>query len=344
MYPRIAAGGSAFARGQQYGSQARREIAHCIASYRALWRHRAGLEWDTALAHASRFQGAIHAFAPDCIDEMRGIAHGAGVAYESILALNCRSELMFAAASKAGECTSFAVVDQGRLFIGQSWDWVPFARELAVVLSVEGAYTTVVEAGMLAKIGFNAAGLVLCTNTLVSATDTAKSGVQYHIILRRLLDMRTFAEARHLLETTERALSANYLVGHRDGQVANFEGAAGGRATLRITEPKNGVLAHSNHFLDPALAEADSYVRQHPHSITRLADLRKSLATARSMDALKTALKNHDHAPNGVCSHPDPGANPLNARTTVASMVADPTAGEMWIADGPPCSHEYHRA
>lgn len=340
-YPRLSAKGSPFARGGEYGAQARREIAHCIASYRALWRHRAGLEWDTALGQASRFQGAIARFAPECIDEMRGIAHGAGVPYEHILALNCRSELMFAAQNKAGECTSFAVAREGRLIVGQNWDWVPFAREVAVVLSVEERYTTVVEAGMLAKVGFNAAGLVLCTNTLVSTTDTARSGVPYHVILRRLLDMETFADARSLLESTERALSANYLIGHRDGQVGNFECAGGGRATMRFTEPQDGVIAHANHFLDRHLAATDSYVRQHPHSLTRCADLRKSLETARTVEALKAALRNHDHAPNGVCSHPDPEANPLNARTTVASMVADLTAGDVWIADGPPCSNDY---
>ena len=44
-------------------------------------------------------------------------------------------------------------------------------------------------------------------------------------------------------------------------------------------------------------------------------------------------LRSHDHAPNGVCGHPDPAANPLQARTTVASVIADLSAGVAWTLD-----------
>jgi len=50
---------------------------------------------------------------------------------------------------------------------------------------------------------------------------------------------------------------------------------------------------------------------------------------------MKQILRDHEHAPNGVCGHPDPKAHPLYARTTVASVVADLTAGEVWMTDGP---------
>jgi isopenicillin-N N-acyltransferase-like protein len=350
-FPRVVATGAAYARGEQYGAQARDRIALCIRSYQALFSLRAGLDWPGALRHAARFEPAIAAFAPACIEEMRGIARGAGAGYEEILALNCRSELLFAALRgrgqvAPGECTSFAVLPSasadGHLLIGQNWDWVPFAREVSVLLTTEH-FTTVVEAGVLAKVGFNTAGLAVCTNTLVSATDTAHSGVPYHIILRALLDCETFAAAKSLLTSTERALSANYLIGHASGEAANFEAAAGGSATLHITQPVRGLISHANHFLDPALAKADSYVRLHPHSRTRLDGMSRGLAAMRgvSVEGLKAVLRGHENAPNGVCGHPDPAANPLQARTTVASVIADLTAGNAWITDGPPCSSDY---
>jgi len=353
-FPRIVARGAPFARGEQYGAQARSRIEHCIRCYQALFVLRAGLDWPTALQHARRFEPAIDAFAPECIEEMRGIAQGAGASYDNILALNCRSELLFAALRGTrrvppGECTSFAVLPaasaNGHLLIGQNWDWVPFAREVSVLLTVERdrkpGFTTVVEAGMLAKVGFNTAGLAVCTNTLVSTTDTAASGVPYHIILRRLLDAETFASAKDLLTSTERALSANYLIGHARGEAANFEASAGGRETLYITEPSRGLLCHANHFLERAAAKTDSYVRLHPHSLTRLESLRKALHSGVTLDALRAALRSHENAPNGVCGHPDPKANPLQARTTVASVIADLTAGEAWITSGPPCTRDY---
>src|SRR5205085_11181878 len=95
---RIRLAGTPLERGRQYGRVAATLIHRCLASYREVFEQRAGLEWNAALAHARRFVHDIEAFRPDILDEMRGIADGAGVPFDAILVLNCRSELMFAAA------------------------------------------------------------------------------------------------------------------------------------------------------------------------------------------------------------------------------------------------------
>src|SRR5690348_2164818 len=174
---------------------------------------------------------------------MRGIADGAGVPFDAIPVPNCRSALMFAAARKQGgtppgECTSFAVTPdathEGHMLLGQNWDWVPFAREVCVLLVVdrddEPSFATIVEAGMLAKVGMNDAGLGLCTNTLVSERDANRPGVPYHVMLRALLEAGSVEDAGRILGSVERALSANYLVADRAGEAVNFETIAGGKA------------------------------------------------------------------------------------------------------------------
>jgi isopenicillin-N N-acyltransferase-like protein len=352
---RIVVRGDPYARGWQYGLQGRPKIHRALALYQEAFRHRAALEWEAALVLARAFTRDIAAFSPDALQEMRGIADGADVGLDAILALNCRSELMFAAAPEAppeGECTAFAVVPtasaNGHTLLGQNWDWVSFAREVCVLLEAhrddKPDFVTVVEAGMLAKVGFNAAGLGLCTNTLVSAGDAARRGVPYHVMLRALLDAETIVDARRTLLAPERALSANYLIAHRSGEAANFETTGGGSASVRITAPEHGWLAHANHFVDPAFATSDSYIRQSPHSYTRLESMRAGL-TGRgiTLERLRETLRSHHSPPNGICSHPDPGAHPMSARTTVASVIADLTAGDAWIAEGPPCSTEYER-
>src|SRR3569833_294809 len=140
--------GAPLERGREYGRLAARRIGRGLAAYRDVFQHRVGLEWDAAVAHARSFLPAVEAFAPESLQEMLGIAHGANVPFDAILALNCRSELMFAAAHRKGdtppsECTSFAatsaVSDEGHMLLGQNWDWVPFARELSVLLEVQRA-------------------------------------------------------------------------------------------------------------------------------------------------------------------------------------------------------------
>jgi isopenicillin-N N-acyltransferase-like protein len=356
MMDRIRVAGAPSARGKQYGRQATALVHRAIDAYRDVFEHRAGLQWTAAVAHARTFLPDIERFSPDAMAEMRGIADGAGVPFDAVLVLNCRSELMFAAArskgeTPPGECTSFAVTPEatadGHMLLGQNWDWVPFARDICVMVEVlrddKPSYATIVEAGMLAKVGLNAAGFGLCTNTLVSARDVDRRGVPYHVMLRALLDCESVEEAGRTLGSVERALSANYLVADRAGHAMNFETIAGGPAEIHSTRPQQGRLAHANHFLAPQFAAIDAYVAKSPHSLTRLSGMRCGIEGDEplSVRRLQHVLRDHANAPNGICSHPDPSAHPLYARTTVASIVSDLTTGEMWFTDGPPCESAY---
>lgn len=353
---RVVVEGSPAERGRQYGRIAQARVRRGIEAYRDLFELRAGLRWDDALAHARTFVPAIGDFAADSLAEMRGIAEGAEVPFDHVLALNCRSELMFAAAHHRGEappteCTSFAATPEatadGHTVLAQNWDWVPFARELAVLLEVhrngKPSFATIVEAGMLAKVGVNDAGLGLCTNTLVSERDTDRQGVPYHVMLRALLESTCVEEATAVLKSTERALSANYLVADKSGKAINFETIAGGANDMHATHPEDGLVAHTNHFCAPAFRPIDAFVGKSPHSLARLDDIWHELRAAGPINAerARQALRSHRHEPNGVCSHPDPAAHPMYARTTVASFIADLTTGDCWFTDGPPCSTTY---
>jgi isopenicillin-N N-acyltransferase-like protein len=352
----IAVHGMPLERGRQYGRLAGPRVRRAIDAYHEVFNCRVGLQWDDAVAHAQRFVEAIGDFAPDSLQEMQGIAAGAGVPFDAILVLNCRSELMFAAAQSRGEalpaeCTSFAatakVTSNGHVLLGQNWDWLPFARELCVLLQVRRddmpSFVTIVEAGMLAKVGMNDAGLGLCTNTLVSTNDGDRWGVPYHVMLRALLNATSVEEASGMLGSVERALSANYLVADKSGDAMNFETIAGGASEIHATRPENGVIAHANHFCAPAFRPIDAFVRSSPHSLTRLEDMWHELGEQAplTVSRLQQVLRSHRHEPNGVCSHPDPAADPMYTRTTVASFVADVTTGDYWFTDGPPCVAHY---
>ncbi|HEY4956294.1 MAG TPA: C45 family peptidase, partial [Caldimonas sp.] len=297
--------------------------------------------------------------APECLDEMRGLADGSGVSMGDILALNARSEIMFAApaadrasASAVCECTSFAVLPEasasGHTLVGQNWDWLPFARETAVVLEVHRhdrpGYVAIAEAGHLAKVGFNSAGLGVCTNTLVSSMDHGKPGVPYHVVLRALLDTETISAATQLVYALPRAFSANYLLAHADGFAVNIETTSGGASGVAATLPVDGVIAHSNHFVSEEFARTDARVAQHPHSLFRLDAMRRGLAAARpsvTLDHVKATLRSHRNKPDGICSHPNPAIGRLEQRTTVVSVVADLDSGELWMTPGPPCDLTY---
>ena len=55
---------------------------------RACSEHYTGLDWPKVTAEALRFENAIAEYEPRCLEEMAGLAEGAGVEYSDILALN----------------------------------------------------------------------------------------------------------------------------------------------------------------------------------------------------------------------------------------------------------------
>ena len=92
---------------------------------------------------------------PQYLEEMRGIAEGAGVAFADILAINTRTEVMFAAkAAHAGTARAAARVQRvrraaeasadGRTLMGQNWDWLLHSADTCVLLEArqEGAPTS----------------------------------------------------------------------------------------------------------------------------------------------------------------------------------------------------------
>ena len=141
------------------------------------------------------FVEAIDAYDVQLLPELEGIAEGAGVDAEDVLAVNLRTEIMFgldarpAQAAATRECTAIGRrLDDGRVWIAQTWDWKPAVRDTCVLLVCaphDGpGFVTFVEAGLWAKCGANEAGIGLATNALQTSLDRGEPGVPYHAILR----------------------------------------------------------------------------------------------------------------------------------------------------------------
>ena len=219
-YPHVRVTGSAAERGRQYGEQTEERVRRSVSAYREVFASLVGWDWATVRKEAARYEAPIAAFRPGYVAEMRGIADGAGIDFTDVLAINVRTEVMFAAKARqaaaarkqptAGpaECSSFAVApapgQPGPTLIGQNWDWLPHTADTVVVLEVsqdEGPdFVTVVEAGLLAKTGMNAAGLGPVTNALVTADDLGEPGLPYHVMLRAIMDCEGVSDAIAVLQ------------------------------------------------------------------------------------------------------------------------------------------------
>ena len=359
MFPVIKVAGSAYERGHQYGARARPGIERSLTSYAEVFQHFAGWDWQRATAEARRFLPSIEDFAPWYAEELRGIAAGARVDLADILALNVRTEVIFSArvrdASAARlrapeECSAFASVSPDEhVVVGQNWDWIPYARDTVVVLESvpdDGpAFVTVVEAGLLAKLGVNSDGLAVMTNALACTEDQGEPAIPYHVMLRALLDCSTTDEAVDQLRQARRSSSANYLIADRSGSAVDVEARPGGADKLHLVGPDDrGVLLHTNHFVSPEFDGVDYTTLMPSTSRFRLAQVVETVDGSEDPTGpavFAEALTDHTDHPDSVCRHPDPSLPWPEQSLTVASVLIDLTDRRVQISEGPPCESGY---
>ena len=128
MHQYIKVSGTPYERGFQYGSQAKERIYKVIEEYKVLFEKEAFITWDKAYELSKPYRKEIEKYRPDLVEEMKGIADGAGLDFNTILTLNCRSEIMFAKADIAEDaCTTIGVPpeasENGHTLLAQNWDW-----------------------------------------------------------------------------------------------------------------------------------------------------------------------------------------------------------------------------
>jgi isopenicillin-N N-acyltransferase-like protein len=349
---RVRVEGTSYQRGQQYGRQAAARVRLSVQAYRQAFAHFAGWDWDTVRREAARFEAPVGKFRPAYLEEMRGIADGAGLDLTDVLAINVRTEVMYSAKARQAprtpsplpaECSALARVPapgtKDPVIIGQNWDWLLHAARTLVVLEArpdDGPdFVTVVEAGLLAKAGMNAAGLGLVTNALVTDADVGEPGLPYHVLLRAVLDCATVTEAVRVLQAAPRSSSANYLVAHASGAALDIEAAPGDFTRLYPLYPRDGLLLHTNHFLAERIDPVDLSLWAMPTSAVRLQRLRAAQAT--TLDGFRALLADHADYPNSVCAHPNPADHPAEQGATIASVLMDLNARRLWLAAGHPC-------
>jgi isopenicillin-N N-acyltransferase like protein len=353
MFPEVIVSGSSYDRGRQYGTQARQRVHRSIQSYAETYDYYAGWDWARSRREAIRFLPAIEDFAPSQVDELRGVAAGAEVDLEDIVALNVRTEFLYSAYVRIAtelqppqECSSFGCAAPGRhVVVGQNWDWSPFALDTVVVLRSEPddgpAYVTVVEAGLLTKFGVNSEGLALMTNALGSSEDLGEVGVPYHVLLRALIGCADVDEALKRIDASVRASSANYLLADAGGSVVDVEARPGDGARVhRLERDDRGVLLHTNHFVSPdfdAVDYKDMVPTTTDFRLERFGEIVQAATDVSDVELYEAALTDHVNEPASVCRHPEQTLPPLDQSMTVAAGIADLTDRRLLIAEGPPC-------
>ncbi|MFC4113317.1 C45 family autoproteolytic acyltransferase/hydolase [Nonomuraea zeae] len=330
------------ARGKEFGTQLRKQIAGNLAGYTDLFTV-AGGDPAQVRVWGERALERSAAWAPALAEEIAGIAAGAGLEPWQVAVVNARTEILAAIdAVGHGECsTSVVLPEAGPPRTVQTWDWHDHLRDAPLLWEYEHdsgrVVRTFTEAGALAKIGISTAGLGVHFNILRHESDTAELGVPVHLIARRILDEAATVEEAADIARSATVSASTVITVVTESRAASIEISPAGVAV--IPPGPDGVLLHCNHFLDAGLAAGERHATERPGTYDRMRHLESHVAELSGPDQNARALAMLSHAPDDapVCAHPDL-TQPLNQRwETLATIGLDLPAGRMRVHQGGPC-------
>lgn len=337
--PHILIAGSPEERGFQYGREAAPQIHDNLQFYKNMFATY-GISWEKAKATAMQYVPSIRDYLPEAIPEIEAIAKGSGCEFEEILALNCRSEIIFA---MPDGCSSLGALpeltDNGHTYLGQTWDWLRPANKTTVVLEVhpENGPSMVIcaEAGIIGGKGLNSSGLGVCLNAL--SIGRGRIGVPLHIMYRAILTQKIISNALDCVAHPQRAGCGNFAIGSSDGFLMNVEFTPD---NFDVLMPTQNLMCHTNHYLSSLFRGQDTFKRDLCDTFVRLNRIKRLALLAKkpfTAELLKTILSDHKNYPDSVCSHEDQKDPEGKRLSTVYSVLMDLDELTLEVSTGNPC-------
>ncbi|NUR82989.1 MAG: peptidase C45 [Nonomuraea sp.] len=326
------------ARGEHLGASLRGEIQATLESYLRMF---AAYGLDSRLVRdvGLRTLDEAAAWAPGLAEEVTGVAKGAALEPWQAAALNARSEVLaHARMPLPGECsTAVHVPPGGPPRTIQTWDWYDSLADVKLIWQA-GAVKTFTEYGVLGKIGVNGAGIGLHFNLLQHEADGQRDGVPVHLVARRILEeATTLDEAEEIARSARVSASVALTVVSRWGARALELSPAG---FARVARRTDGMVLHTNHFLDPGLARGERLGAADPDTYARHDSLVRRAPGLRAPGLAERAAALIEHREDGaaLCCHPEEGAPPQERWQTLLVIGLGVERGTITFHDGSPCT------
>jgi isopenicillin-N N-acyltransferase-like protein len=336
--PIVVVGGGPRERGLAVGRALAQPIARSLGFYRRALARR-GLAPEDLPRALGPYREAWASLHPAVLEELDATAGGAGVDPWELFAVNAFEEVdafVAPAATRTERCTSFATTGPDGTVLAHAEQWSAGDRgNVAVVVERPDdgapAFASPTVVTCLPAVGLNADGVAQGVMSL-SAHDE-RVGVPRIVASRLGLGVTGRGDAVAAVAGPGRAGGYAHLFATAEAPPFVVETTAERHAVL------NDVAGHTNHYLDPGLAEADADPA--PGSLTRLDRLRGLLAERRPrtpQDAMEV-LRDHANRPDAICRHGAEGDEEDDE--VLFAMVCHVEGRRMWVAGGTPCDHPF---
>lgn len=335
--------------GFQIGADRADQVQHMVDTYRRLFREAGDLlnvdDWAHAVRLARTYQPFIEAALPQYVEEMQGLADGAGVRFDDILVLNSL-EAITSDRLVLG-CTSLAVSSMatadGSVLAAHNEDWYPADIDDVYLVRAEPEgeppFLAITYGGLLPNIGLNAAGIAQCCDTVYP--NDVRLGIPRILVSRAVLAAETVDQAITAALHPQRAAGYNHLLISADGQICNLEASA---TDFDRVPAVRGTAAHTNHYLSERMRVIEQDLGRGAQSRARLARAQAGLASLQGgadPEGLVGILTDHDGEPHSICCHAEEVPSLLDRQRTIASIVMNVSEGTLLAAWGNPCQADF---
>ncbi|KAJ5825567.1 peptidase C45 acyl-coenzyme A:6-aminopenicillanic acid acyl-transferase [Penicillium riverlandense] len=372
-YQHVVVRGLPYERGYSHGQQAASKVKANVEYYK-----RPGKLTEHALMEKlikDVYIPNISAHYPAALEEMRGIADGAGVSLEDIVLLNARYDLARVdnpEDDQANECTSAFFLKEttqsGDVLNCQNWDMSArlWLTDCIIYLEVhpdpseaKPSMFLVTEAGQLGRSGMNSLGIAVTANSLMSTEDyapnskTKKPVMPMSLLRRMILECSHLSEAFTLLENFPRHVSNNLTLATAEGFGICLE-ITPSRIHKVYCDIDDSYLVHTNHFTETSFLARQDVKDRYPGGSSwfrrqrfeqGIRPYKKGLV---NNEQLIKAFSDHLSYPEALCCHPD--KNPLDkvigglpgypfrgSTATVACVIYNLSQRTVTTCKGPPC-------
>lgn len=337
--------GTPYERGLQHGKLLRASIRKAVDTWKEDLRGAYHTDPDIFIKKflaATDYVPAIEKWTPGLLQEVQGIAKGAGVDFTTMLVYQLPDEYWANGSAASGDhCSAIgaATTKDHPSIVAQNADLEGFRDGLQTILHITeptGLEQFVLTApGLIGFNGINSKGVGVAANTLTEL-GSSRGGLPVAFVVRGVLETVGFNEARSFLRTIRHASGQNYTLGG-DGRVACFESS--GSEVVQIDPPKAGSFVyHTNHSV------ANDYYGSFgilDSSHVRYNALRKRLSTDPGkdiIDIVQETLRSRDSELYPV-SRPHRGNQ--HVFTYASTIMVLDTKPYLIAAPGPPDQYEY---
>lgn len=342
----IEVSGSHYEMGYQLGREAKEEVRSMIEDYKKIFRQYSGLDWKESIEVSKKYLEFSENYVPELVDELRGIAEGAGASFEDVFALNCGEELMYDTPkmakgknSQAMKCTSIVVSNGDKVLMGQNEDWIKADEKRQYIVHAkpdDGPEFLALSYGcLLPNIGLNSRGVGHCA-TSVNPNDI-KVGVPRILVTRKILSAGSIEEAVKYATLPQRTAGYGHLLSDSTGRICEVEAS---QSDFELTELK-GCTARTNHYRSDKMK---NYEQGEPDTDSlkryeRASELVEKAYNTCSFENFTSILKDHGDGEYPICDH----SREEFRSKTISSIVMDLKNLTLYAAQGNPCENAYKK-